>query len=79
MAYPSYDFGGGVAVESMTNYLVTATTAELASLTAAINTTDKFTGKQVYNTTTGIVCYADGPAAGDKWAEADGTDEHTPV
>lgn len=81
MAYPGdqMDYGGGVAAAPMVNYLVTDTTTNLADVAATINTTDKFTGKAVYNTTTGIVVYADGPDADDKWAEADGTDEHTPV
>lgn len=57
-----------------------ATTAQLAENTDAINTTDKFRGKQVLNTTTGILVYANGPAAGDTWKKvSDGTVAHTPA
>jgi len=76
----AYDFGGGTAAPGpMTTYQVTATTTELEDKGAEINTTDKYVGKMIYNTTTGIVVFADGATPTSKWAEADGTDEHTPV
>lgn len=79
MAYPgsSIDFGGGVAAAPMTNYLATATTAELVDATSAINTTGKFVGKIVYNTTTGIPVFADVATAAGVWADAQGATEHT--
>ena len=56
------------------------TTAQLASITDAINTTDKFQGKQVFNSTSGLVVVADlGTAAGTWSATSDGLVDHTPV
>ena len=40
---------------------------------------EKYIGKMVYNTTTGIPVFADSAAAAGVWAEADGTDEHSPI
>ena len=57
----------------------TSTTAALNAIGNAINTTNKYTGKQVWNTTTGILCVADGATAASTWSEADGTVEHTPA
>ena len=56
----------------------TATTTQLESATADINVTGKYTGKPIYNTTTGIMVWASGATATSKWKEADETDEHTP-
>jgi hypothetical protein len=60
-------------------YVATATTSNLTSDTAAINTINKFTGKQVWNTTTGRPVWADGPLATDTWSDATGTTAHTPA
>lgn len=57
----------------------TATTAQLTDITDAINTSQKYQGKRVTNTTTGIQVFAAGSTAGALWLEADGTTEHTPV
>lgn len=58
----------------------TATTAQLASLTATINTTGKFVGKRVFNTTTNILVCAVGANANSVWANAGtGVTAHTPV
>lgn len=57
-----------------------ATTAQLAQDTDAINTTGKFQGKQVWNSTTGILVIANGPLATDTWKNAGtGVVAHTPV
>lgn len=57
-----------------------STTAALADVADAINTTDKFKGKQVFNETTSILVIAVGPAAADVWANAGtGVTAHTPV
>lgn len=57
-----------------------STTAALAAVGNAINTTGKFKGKQVYNETTGILVVASGAAAADPWKNAGtGADAHTPV
>jgi hypothetical protein len=58
---------------------VLSTTAALAAVGNAINTTGKFPGKQVLNTTTNKPVWAvDGTAAG-LWKDATGTTAHTPV
>ena len=56
-----------------------ATTTELADVADAINVTNKYIGKRVYNTTTGIVVYADAASAAGTWSEADGSVEHSPA
>jgi hypothetical protein len=68
-----------IPINTLLQANVYATTAQLAAVGSTVNTVGKYTGKQVYNTTTGILVLADGPAAADKWAESDGSDEHTPV
>ena len=74
MAYPgsTIDYGGGTAAADMTNYLYTATTAELTDEDATINTVGKFVGKCVYNTTTGIPVWADVATPAGIWADAQG-------
>lgn len=57
-----------------------STTAALAAVGNAINTADKFKGKQVFNETTSILVIAVGPLAADVWANAGtGVTAHTPV
>ena len=46
---------------------------------ADINTTDKYEGKIVFNSTTNIPVWAAGSAAGDLWVDATGATAHTPV
>lgn len=58
---------------------VTSTTAALEAVGNAINTTGKYTGKLVWNTTTGLPLWADGPAAADTWSLATGVATHSPV
>lgn len=58
---------------------VTSTTTALADIGNAINTAGKVTGKQVFNTTTGIPVWAVGSTAGALWNLAAGTTAHTPV
>lgn len=57
----------------------TATTASLASLADTVNTTDKFAGKTVFNTTTGKLVTAVGATAASAWNDQTGTLAHTPV
>lgn len=66
-------------INTLLQYNVSATTVQLADVDHAINTVGKYTGKKVYNVTTGIPVFADGPTAAAIWAEADGTTEHEPV
>lgn len=56
----------------------TATTAQLAALADPINTTGKFTGKLVLNTTTNVIVAATGSTAASTWVAA-GAVAHTPV
>lgn len=59
---------------------VTSTTAALAAIGNAINTTaDKVAGYEVFNTTTGLPVWAVGAADGDVWNDATGATAHTPV
>jgi len=58
---------------------ITATTAELADITDDINTLDKYTGKSVFNTTTGSPVWAGGDTAAAVWVNATGATAHTPV
>jgi flagellar basal body P-ring protein FlgI len=57
-----------------------STTAALAAVANAINTTNKFKNKLVVNDTTGILVVAAGPLAADVWKNAGtGATAHTPV
>ncbi len=59
---------------------ITATTTELEQDTDPINTDPaKVQGYMVYNTTTGIPYWADGPGDADTWSNATGAVVHTPV
>jgi hypothetical protein len=58
----------------------TSTTAALAAVGNAINTTGKYAGKQVFNTTTNILVVATGASAGATWVNAGtGAVAHTPA
>lgn len=57
----------------------TSTTAALAAIGNAINTTGKAPGKMVFNTTTGLPCWAVDGTAGGLWKSAAGATAHTPV
>lgn len=56
-----------------------STTAALEAVGNAINTTNKFAGKAVINTTTGAIVTAASSAAAGVWQALDGTTAHTPV
>lgn len=56
-----------------------STTAALAAIGNAINTTNKFAGKAVINTTTGAIVTAAAATAAGVWQALDGTTAHTPV
>lgn len=58
-------------------YMVT--TADLESLSSAINTEYKSPGKQVFNSTNGRPVWAQGGGASATWNYADGTTAHTPI
>ena len=57
----------------------TATAASIASISNAINTTNKFQGKQVWDTTNNRLMVAASGAAGGVWWVADGSTSVTPV
>ena len=70
----------GTEVELSNFIWPTATTAQLASLSADINTIDKVVGKMVFNTTSGLVVVADAGLVASTWsAVSDGLVDHTPV
>ena len=57
----------------------TATTAALADNSNVVNVSNKYTGKTIFNTTTGLPVWADGGTAGSTWSDATGAVAHTPV
>ena len=57
----------------------TSTTVNLTAIGNAVNTTDKYAGKMLYNTTTAKPVYAAGSTAGSVWNDATGALAHTPV
>jgi len=59
--------------------LFSATTAELSDVADAINTTGKFAGKLVMNTTTNKLQQAQGALAASDWQPVDGTTAVTPA
>lgn len=56
----------------------TATTAELSDIADAINTTDKYVGKMVFDTTASQPFFADGADANSTWSDAVGLNPVTP-
>lgn len=56
-----------------------ASAANIASITNAINTTQKYRGKQVFDTTNNRVMVATGPTAGARWYIVDGSAFVTPA
>lgn len=71
----SVAFGTGGTVE----YFVTATAAALGDLTNAINTTGKFAGKQVWDSTNNVPLWAKGATAGSVWIDGAGATIITPA
>lgn len=57
----------------------TTTTAALNAIANAVNTTGKFAGKVLLNTTTGKLVAATGGAASDTWKSADAVTTYTPA
>jgi hypothetical protein len=55
------------------------TTAQLAALVDPINTTDKFAGRCVFDSTKGQPVWADGPLVGDTWSLSTGIVASTPA
>lgn len=58
---------------------VTASAANLGDLTNAINTTGKFAGKQVWDSTNNVPLWAKGSTAGAVWIDGAGTTIITPA
>lgn len=56
-----------------------ATTAQIEDVSHEINTVGKFAGRMIRNDTTGVMVFADGPAAPDPWATSAGVTTHSPV
>lgn len=76
----SIAFGAGVSDPvARLQALPRSTTAALAAIGNAINTTNKFANKAVINTTTGAIVTAADATAGGVWQALDGTTAHTPV
>lgn len=62
---------------SATSRQSVATTSQLNDASDKVNTSDKYVGKLVFNTTTNIICAATGGNATDTWVAA-GSTQHTP-
>ena len=58
---------------------ITASTANLTDISNAINTTGKFAGKQVWDSTANVPLWAAGATAGDVWIDGTGATVVTPV
>lgn len=58
---------------------VSASTADLESITSAINTVYKYEGKQVFNVDTNKPVYALGSPSNAQWVDATGSTVHTPI
>jgi hypothetical protein len=71
----SVAFGTGGTVQ----YFVTATAAALVDEANAINTTGKFAGKQVWDSTNNVPLWAAGAGANDVWIDGTGTTVITPA
>lgn len=68
-----------IALASL-NYLVgSATAANIASVSASINTTDKFTGKFCWDTTNNRLMRANGSTANAVWYVVDGSTYVSPT
>ena len=82
---PAGGAAGSVLVKSTARSYVTAwqspadTAANIASAAAAINTTGKFQGRQVYDTTNHRIMVADGVSPTSLWYRADGALSVTPT
>jgi len=71
----SVAFGGGGTVQ----YFITATAAALVDEANAINTTGKFAGKQVWDSTNNVPLWAAGSGVNDVWIDGTGTTVITPA
>lgn len=71
----SVAFGGGGTVQ----YFITATAAALVDEANAINTTGKFAGKQVWDSTNNVPLWAAGAGANDVWIDGTGATVITPA
>ena len=69
--------GSGVTKRVVTDE--TDTTTNLASISATVNTSGKYAGKCVFNTSTSKPVWAAGSTAGAVWVDATGSTAHTPV
>jgi hypothetical protein len=56
-----------------------ATTEELEDITDSINTSGKFIGKMVFNTTDSVPVWASGVDDSDDWVDSAGAVAHTPI
>lgn len=57
----------------------TVTTAELTDINSAVNTSGKYKGRRLFNTTTNRWVYAGGTLNNSNWLFFDGTTAHTPI
>lgn len=67
---------------TLSNYTLkpsSKTTVELTDVTDAINTTDKYLGKMVWDSTAGFPMFATGDGAADTWVDANGANTISPV
>jgi len=83
MSMTDFDYapylGRGRAAVLDGNYASQATTAQLVAVGGTVNTSGKVTGKMVFNTSTGLPVWANGPLATDTWSSATTALAHTPA
>lgn len=68
-----------VGASGSAQLFITASTANLTDITNAINTTGKFAGKQVWDSTANVPLWAAGSTAGAVWIDGTGATVVTPV
>tara|TARA_S200002703_G_scaffold1223_1_gene2053 strand:+ start:6322 stop:8271 length:1950 start_codon:yes stop_codon:yes gene_type:complete len=79
MRYTAGQYYGYDYAERRFSLATSATTTQLADNSHSVNTTAKYEGKMVFNTTTTRPVWAAGGAAGDVWVDSAGSTLHTPV
>ena len=68
-----------VGASGSAQLFITATAADLGAIANAINTTGKFAGKQVWDSTNNVPLWAKGSTAGSVWIDGAGTTIITPA
>ena len=73
------DVTGGVDARAGYVVLYTTSSASIADITSAVNTSDKYIGTMVFESDNSKIKVATGSAAADTWVDADGANAVTPA